>query len=63
MDAGKLDENVLLAEEHISLEDHLKHSEITRLIASPVEVIAFCEEEGVRSPPLSLPLLPQPQTL
>jgi hypothetical protein len=48
VDAGKLDEDTLMAESHISLEDHLKHSDITKLIQSPVEVIAFCEEEGVR---------------
>jgi len=48
-----LDEEALMAEGHISLEDHLKHSEITKLIQTPVEVIAFCEEEGVRYQPHS----------
>lgn len=48
VDAGKIEEDALLKEPHISLEDYLKHSEITKLIGSPIEVIAFSEEEGVR---------------
>lgn len=55
--SGGLAEGTLLAASAISLEDLLRRSQVDQLLACPVEVIAFSEEEGVRCRLSASPLL------
>ena len=43
-----MDEVTFLKAPHIPLKEYLSAEDIAGLLESPVEMIAFCEEEGVR---------------
>lgn len=46
---GMLTEEAVLAQEHISLNELLSPTEIGSLLSGSVELLAFCDEEGIRS--------------
>ena len=48
MESGKVEESTLLSQQHISLNSHLSQDEINELISWPIELLAFCDEEGIR---------------
>lgn len=48
VESGKVDESTLLTLEHMSLNSLLSQDEISELISWPVELLAFCDEEGIR---------------
>lgn len=48
MESGKISEAELLSEQHVSLTSHMTQHEIDDLLSWPVELLAFCDEEGIR---------------
>ena len=46
--AGKVEESMLLSQQHLSLNTCFSQDEINELISWPIELLAFCDEEGIR---------------